>query len=93
MMKMKLFENIRGLTMLPLSKFRDMLSAYQQQMNEDMNELVNAADLVGGRPNYLVVDEHGYYHYQTSGTIAEVLASVEAITDKLKRIKAQRDKT
>lgn len=79
--------------MLPLTKFRDMLQAYQAQMNEDMNELVNAADLVGSRPNYLVVDEHGYYHYQTSGTITEVLASVEKILEKLQRIKAQRDKT
>jgi hypothetical protein len=70
-----------------------MLQAYQAQMNEDMNELVNAADLVGSRPNYLVVDEHGYYHYQTSGTIQEVVASVEKMLEKLNRIKAQRDKT
>ncbi len=79
--------------MLPLSKFGDMLKAYQAQMNEDMNELVNAAELIGGRPNYLVVDEHGYYHYQTSGTINEVLSSVEKMLEKLQRIKAQRDKT
>lgn len=79
--------------MLPLTKFRDMLQAYQAQMNEDMSELVNAADLVGSRPNYLVVDEHGYYHYQTSGTIYEVVASVEKMLEKLNRIKAQRDTT
>jgi hypothetical protein len=52
---------------------------------------VAAAQLIGSRPNYLVVDEHGYYHFQVSGTIEEVVASTELHLKKMLRIKAQKE--
>lgn len=77
--------------MLPLQRFKDLLIAYQEQMNEDLNELVLGADLLASRPNYLTVDEHGFYHVQVSGTIDEVLKGLEAQLEKVKRIKAQKE--
>ena len=61
-------------------------------MAGDFDELIAAADLVGQRPNYLTVDENGYYHLQASGNIDEVIKAVEQQLDRIKRIKAQRDK-
>jgi hypothetical protein len=79
--------------MLPLSNFSIMLRTYRDQMHEDYSELIAAADLIGGRPNYLTVDEHGYYHLQASGNIDEVIKAITDQLEKLKRIKAQKDRT
>ncbi len=77
--------------MLPLTRFKDMLDAYKNQMIEDFDELIGAAEIVGGRPNYLTVDEHGFYHVQASGTINEVLHALQKQLEKLTRIKQQRE--
>jgi len=58
-------------------------------MEEDFNEIISAADLVGLRPNYVTVDEHGFFHAQASGKIDEVIAATEANLARLKRIKQQ----
>ncbi len=79
--------------MLPLIKFRDMLDNYKNQFMEDMDELIGAAHIIGARPNYLTVDEHGYYHVQASGTIKDVITALEQQLGKLNRIQAQRDNT
>jgi len=78
--------------MLPLIRFRDMLANYKAQMDEDMNELINAAEIIGARPNYLTVDEHGFYHVQASGTIDQVLDALEKQLEKLNRIRAQKER-
>lgn len=70
-----------------------MLEAYKGQMMEDFDELIGAAEIIGVRPNYLTVDEHGFYHVQASGTLDQVLESLPKQLEKLTRIKAQRDKT
>lgn len=77
--------------MLPLSNFAKMLVGYKDQHSSDMDELIAAADLIGQRPNYLTVDEHGYYHLQASGRIEEVIKSIEDNLIRLNRIKLQRD--
>lgn len=77
--------------MLPLSNFGKMLMVYRDQYNVDMDELIAAATLVGQRPNYLTVDEHGYYHLQASGRIEEVIKALEDNLQRLNRIKLQRD--
>lgn len=79
--------------MLPLIRFHEMLRLYKEQMNEDFDELMSAAEIIGARPNYLTVDEHGFYHVQASGNIDEVLHALQLQKEKLERIKAQRDKT
>jgi hypothetical protein len=79
--------------MLPLTKFKDMLMDYKEQMVVDMDELITAADIISARPNYLTVDERGYYHVQASGDIKEVIYALEKQLEKLNRIKAQKDKT
>ena len=79
--------------MLPLTKFSEILKDTRDQMSNDFNELIAASDLIGQRPNYLTVDEHGFYHLQASGRIEEVLAAVEQQLERLKRIKKQRDQT
>ena len=77
--------------MLPLLKFRTMLENYKQQMTEDFNELIGAAEVIGRNPNYLTVDEHGYYHVQASGKSHEVIAALELQLAKMKRIQSQKD--
>lgn len=79
--------------MLPLTKFSEILTSYKEQMNNDFDELITASNLIGQRPNYLTVDEHGYYHLQASGKIEEVITATEYNLERLKRIKQQRDKT
>jgi hypothetical protein len=68
-----------------------MLTAYREQMVVDMNELIVAADIISSRPNYLTVDERGYYHIQASGDIKEVIFALEKQLEKLNRIKEQKD--
>jgi vacuolar-type H+-ATPase subunit D/Vma8 len=77
--------------MLPLSKFKDVLINYQEQMVQDFNELIMAADLIGSRPNYLTVDEKGFYHVQASGTLDEAIKAMEQLLEKLNRIKKQKN--
>ena len=78
--------------MLPLIKFRDMLTTYKAQIVEDLDELINAAEIIGLRPNYLTVDEHGFYHVQASGTLDQVIQAMEKQLEKLNRIRAQRER-
>ena len=77
--------------MLPLTKFSEILRTYRDQALEDYNELISAADLVGSRPNYLTVDEQGFFHLQASGRIEEVIKATEDNLARLQRIKKQRD--
>lgn len=77
---------------LPLIKFRDMLQTYKEQIDNDMTELIAAATLIGSRPNYLTVDEQGYYHLQASGTLEQCIKATEENLAKLNRIKAQKDR-
>ena len=69
-----------------------MLQTYKEQINNDMNELVAAATLIGTRPNYLTVDEQGYYHLQASGTLEQCIKATEDHLAKLNRIKEQKDR-
>ena len=68
-----------------------MLTTHKQQLDMDFDELIAAADIIGSRPNYLTVDEHGFYHVQASGDIKEVIYALEKQLEKLNRIKAQKD--
>lgn len=68
-----------------------MLESYKKQMNEDMDELIGGATLLSARPNYLTVDEHGYYHVQASGPIEEIIPALIKQVEKLQRIKQQKD--
>lgn len=77
--------------MLPLIKFHEALLLYKAQMMEDFDELIGAAEVIGSRPNYLTVDEHGYYHIQASGTMEEVLVALKKQQEKLERIKSQKE--
>jgi hypothetical protein len=78
--------------MLPLMKFSEMLTDLKTQIGQDMDEIIGAATLIGQRPNYLTVDELGYYHLQASGNIDEVVSAVSTQLERLKRIKEQKDK-
>lgn len=69
-----------------------MLQTYKEQINNDMNELVAAATLIGTRPNYLTVDEQGYYHLKASGTLEQCIKATEDNLAKLNRIKEQKDR-
>lgn len=76
--------------MLPLIRFKDMLESYKAQMEEDFEELINAAHLVASRPNYLTLDENGFFHVQSSGKIDEVIVSLKEHLARLERIKTQK---
>ena len=78
--------------MLPLIRFQEMLLKCKEQMDEDLNELIGAAHIIGSRPNYLTVDEHGYYHVQASGKMDEVILALEKQVEKLQRIRQQKER-
>lgn len=77
--------------MLPLSRFKEVITTYRDQMLSDYNELIMAAELVGSRPNYLLMDEHGFYHAQASGTLEEVIMHLHKQLDKLEKLQTQKD--
>jgi urease accessory protein UreE len=71
-------------------KFKEMLETMQAQMNNDYDEIISAAHLIGNRPNYLTVDEHGFFHVQASGKIEEVMSALKIQLEKLDRISKQK---
>lgn len=77
--------------MIPLSRFSDILKANKEQSIADFDELIMAADLLGNRPNYFVMDERGQFHAQASGTLDECIRALEHHLSKLKIIKEQKD--
>lgn len=77
----------------PLTRFRDMLMLYKKQMEEDFDELIMSAEIICSRPNYVLMDETGYYHLQASGTLEEVVAVLQKQLEKLEKIKTQKDRT
>lgn len=74
--------------MIPLSKFHDILCAHRDQFNHDMQELVNAAQLLGSKPNYFTMDENGMFHAQASGTMDEVIRALKHHLEKLEKIQS-----
>ena len=59
-------------------------------MNADLDEAIGAAHILGSRPNYLVLDEHGFFHIQTSGTLEECIGAMRQHIAKLERIDKQK---
>lgn len=76
--------------MLPLIRFRDFLQQTKEQMNVDLDEAIGAAHLLGARPNYLTLDEQGFFHIQTSGTLEECIFAMQQHIAKLERIDKQK---
>ncbi len=68
-----------------------MIRNYQEQIHADLGELADAADILAARPHHLALDEKGYYHVQSSGTLEEVIPAVEGLLEKLKRIKQSKE--
>lgn len=77
--------------MIPLSKFSDILRANKEQSNNDYDELIMAADLLGSRPFYLTMDDNGMFHVQASGTLDDCIRALEHHLEKLKNIRNHRN--
>lgn len=77
--------------MIPLTKFEEIIAATREQINLDLQELEQAAHLLGARPNYFTMDEVGFFHVQASGKIDEVIAALEIHLKKLTNIKQFKD--
>lgn len=77
--------------MIPLTRFEEIISATRQQINLDLQELEQAAHLLGARPNYFTMDEGGFFHVQASGTIDECIKALEIHLRKLTNIKDFKD--
>lgn len=77
----------------PLTRFKTVIENIQAELNEELEEIKMTADLLSSRPNYLTVDESGYYHVQASGNIDEVIYTLQELLNKLGRIKSYRDQT
>lgn len=77
--------------MLPLDKFEEILTAFKEQMSADYDELINAAHLLGSRPNYFTMDDNGLFHAQASGSLEECIRALEHHLGKLKKIKAAKE--
>lgn len=77
--------------MVPLSKFEEILTAYKDQMLADYEELINAAHLLGSRPNYFTMDDNGQFHAQASGSLDECIRALEHHLGKLKKIKEAKE--
>lgn len=75
----------------PMTRFKTALESLQLQLNEEINEMIMTADIIGQRPNYLTVDEQGFYHIQASGNIDDVITSLTKVLEKLNRIKTFRE--
>jgi hypothetical protein len=73
--------------MIPLTRFEEIISATREQINLDLQELEQAAHLLGARPNYFTMDQAGYFHVQASGTIDECITALETHLRKLIKIK------
>lgn len=76
--------------MLPLIRFKEMLETYKEQAVEDYDELISAAHLLASRPNYLTLDENGFFHVQASGKIEDVIVALKEHLQRLERIKTQK---
>lgn len=77
--------------MIPLSRFSEIIRAHKDQFDEDMNELIMAADILGERPHYFTMDDNGLFHVQASGSIEECIRALEHHLERLRRIKKQKD--
>lgn len=75
----------------PLTRFKTRLETTKAQLMEDLDEMIMTTDIISQRPNYLTVDELGYYHVQASGNIDEVLTTLYKLQEKLERIKKYRE--
>lgn len=75
----------------PMSRFINALESTKAQLIEDIDEMIMTADIINQRPNYLTVDEKGFYHIQASGDIDDVIKSLTKLLGKLNRIKSYRE--
>jgi len=78
-------------TMIPLTRFADLLRTYKEQVVADYDEIIMAADLLGSRPNYFTMDEHGNFHAQASGPLDECIRALQHHLSKLIKIKEQKE--
>ena len=70
-----------------------MLYGYKEQFIEDLNDLVNAAELIAQKENVLEMDEQGYFFVQATGKLEDIIPKLEDHIERLKRIKLSKDST
>jgi len=75
----------------PLARFKTILETTKAQLIEDLDEMIMTTDIINQRPNHLTIDENGHYHIQASGSLDEVVLTLNKLLDKLERIKKYRD--
>lgn len=77
--------------MNPFQQFVRGLAAAKLEYNETIDELLAFAEVLARKQNTLEMDENGFFYVTASGQIEEVIAALQLYSEKLQRIKKQKD--
>lgn len=77
--------------MSPFARFVAGLRAAKADFNESIDELTAFAEIMARKSNTLELDDDGMFYITASGTLEDIIATMENQLSKLKRIKHQKD--
>ncbi|MFN7882547.1 MAG: hypothetical protein ACK5PF_05985 [bacterium] len=77
--------------MLPLSRLTEYLKGYQAEFNQQFDELIQAAEIVARKTNVIEREDNGQFLVQATGTLDQVIDTLETMLKKLYKIKENTD--
>lgn len=77
--------------MSPFTRFLAGLHSIRADFDAEMEELLAFAEVMARKENTLELDENGSFYVSATGTLEEVIETLEKQLQKLKRIKQQKD--
>lgn len=76
--------------MLPIRKFREALQGYKEEMDQQFEELILAADLLSKRANTILREDNGLFYIQAIGTLDEAINTLTVMLKTLEEVKEKR---
>lgn len=77
--------------MLPLARLTEYLKGYQAEFNQQFDELIQAAEIVAQKSNIIEREDNGQFIVQATGSLNQVIDTLESMLRKLYKIKENTD--
>lgn len=75
----------------PFKRFCNGLHQVRSEFNEQLDEMLAFAEVMSMKQNAIELDEGGVFYVTASGQLDEVIPILQAQTERLKRIRNERN--
>lgn len=82
-------EGINGMT--PFKRMANGLHHIRSDLNDQLDELLAFAEVMARKNNTLDLDENGFFYVTCSGTLEDIIPTMQRYLRRLERIKEEKE--